>query len=200
MTAVSKIDKTLDHQNVEALLLQARWLYRLAPDVDIDLANWLERQGIDYFDCENLIGPLRTHPVRFLQHGFDFVDRGPASVIQGVYNENGAALDLVAWSLTEPNKISLFFGDGVMLGANNAATPTLYPLQVHRSPLNWLRARCTGICILSATNARKTLGRHHGKLIAEDLNHAKALAKALAPAVGPERIVMPRLRLVGEVA
>lgn len=190
----------VDHREIESLLLHARWFNQLAPDTDIDLANWFDQQGVNWVDCENIIGPLRTHPVQMLEQGFDFCDRGPAYVIQGVYNENGAALDLVAWSLTEPNNFRLFFGDGVMLGADNASIPALYPLNVHRSPLNWLRARCTGICILSATNARKKLGRYHGKLIAEDLNHAKALAKALAPAVGADRIIMPRLRVVGEVA
>ena len=189
-----------DHRGFEALLLHARWLNQLAADTDIDLANWFDQQGIDWVDCENITGPLRTHPVQFLKQGFDFCDRGPAYVIQCVYNENGAALDLVAWSLTEPSKTSLYLGDGIMLGAENAAISALYPLQVHRSPLKWLKAGCTGICILSATNARKTLGRYRGKLIAEDLKHAKALAKALAPAVGPDRIVMPRLRVVGEVA
>ncbi len=143
---------------------------------------------------------MRTHPIEILRDGFNFASRGPAFVIQGVYDCKNAPLDLLAWQVTKPHHTRQFLGDGAILGAHNAVTSGHYPLQVHKTPLSWLRADCTGIFIVSATNARKVLGRYSGQLIAEDLSHAKALAAALAPAVNSERIVIPRLRVIPEAA
>ncbi len=46
--------------NLDALLLHSRWFNDIAPDVDIELALWLEDQGVEWQACENLVGPLEN--------------------------------------------------------------------------------------------------------------------------------------------
>jgi hypothetical protein len=66
-------------------------------------------------------------------------------------------------------------------------------LAIHRNPLDWLRAGCSGVVILDHVNASACLSRKLGDLLAEDEEHARDLRMMLCqPPVDPASIKFPR--------
>jgi len=97
-----------------------------------------------------------------------------------VYPFIGNLADLVAWDPRTPESWALRAGAATWLGA----IPTQYcgpePVRVWRSPLNWFRARCEGLVVL--TQERLEIFRllaGCAALLAEDEDHAVELREIL---------------------
>lgn len=168
------------------------------------------RETVDYFrlhhfDTDELAahaGAVVLGRVHFLVDGsFVFADRGePAAVCEVIeYDDDNDPLtvDLAAWPLDHSART--FFatatGHGLALGRASIANPATYflhgGLPVHRAPLAWLQARCTGAVILNPDAAGEMLKPALGPILAEDEAHALELRQALGVR-GRGRILFPQ--------
>jgi hypothetical protein len=97
----------------------------------------------------------------------------PAAVIAG---KN--IIDLVAFSLSAPNKFALRLGQGTVLGAIEPQYCAPAPVPVHRTILNWLRRECRGITLLTKDpiEAGRIL-RQIRHICVEDLEHKREIVK-----------------------
>lgn len=104
-------------------------------------------------------------------------------------------VDLVAWPIDRPSDFATAIGHADILGANQLADPAAFfagrPLPVHRTPLTWLRAGCTGVVLLDEKRGGIRLADALGHLLAEDLHHARALHRAMGRAFPTRRIRVP---------
>jgi hypothetical protein len=143
------------------------------------------------------IGVLAVTRVQFLPlHRFDFDDEGmPAAVCEVLDDDAETVIDLVAWSVTKPEKFGVALGIAAGLGTDQARNPATFfggqPLVIRRTPLGWIKAGCRGAVILSRLLAPNWLGTALGNIAGEDLEHARELARLLHPHVSPRRIMAP---------
>ena len=86
-------------------------------------------------------------------------------------------VDLAVWAVGLPDEWYAGHGVGVMLGHVNVETPSENSLQIWRDPESWLRAECDGVVIIRRAEAWRDLGRWPGYLVAEDIEHARELAR-----------------------
>lgn len=118
----------------------------------------------------------------------------PASVVRG----DGDLVDLVAWRPDRPDRCATRCGAAEWLGAIEPQYCAPAPVQIWRSPLNWLRAGCRGLVPLTADPAEiwHMLTGCRGGIVAEDDRHAAQLRRVLArPWPAPQ--VWPRSRALG---
>lgn len=136
---------------------------------------------------------------------FDFSPQGvPAGVIE-VLAENGETIiDLCAWPLNAPERFATAVGEADMLGIGAIRNPATYahgrPLQVHRTPLGWLKANCQGCVILNREWGGHWLRKAHGPLLAEDLQHGRELRRLLGPRFDVKRLLVPAPTVPARVA
>ena len=99
-------------------------------------------------------------------------------------------IDLVAWFPGEPARWWLRRGTAVLLGEIEVVCAEVYdePIQVRRTPLDWLKAGGDGIVIL-ADPATASLYLRAIKIVAEDVSHGLELERSLRPPV----IDLPRI-------
>ena len=76
-------------------------------------------------------------------------DDGRISLVLPVYAE-GELVDLVALNTDAPHDTRLRIGDGWALGVEHGLDGYDWdqPLQLHLSPLDWMKADCVGLCVL----------------------------------------------------
>lgn len=74
---------------------------------------------------------------------------GPPHLLLPV-REDGELVDLVAFRSSEPHNWRLRAGNGWALGMDWGLEPFTrgWPVPVHETPLDWLKAKMAGICIL----------------------------------------------------
>jgi hypothetical protein len=190
-----------DHTHLAGLL--AACDFNLISEPALDTARWLRAQGVDVGRALNVAGPIIEHDVAiFDKDAFDFAAPGDPhavrAVVHVVHSDDAVApVDLAAWTRAHPDRVLLCLGAGVALGVDQIQNPASYfagkPLQIHRTPLAWLRASCAGIVVLSADGVLDRLDRlpprsEPYRLLAEDLDHGVELRRLLAP-------LRPRVRL-----
>lgn len=173
----------------------------------IELARWLESEGVDVPHAMNFVGPIVEHDiVVFPRAMFDFAaPRSTVSVRAVVHVALGedaeTPIDLVAWTREEPAKIFRCLGVTHAIGIDQLSNPASYfasrPLRVHRSVLAWFAAGCDGIVPLDCAAIRNHLDflptvLDDLRLAAESLKHGRALRDALAPLPARVRILVPR--------
>lgn len=89
----------------------------------------------------------------------------------------GELTDLVCWDTGSPMRWSLRCGVGEWLGCVERNVPT----RIRRSPVSWLRHKCSGLVLLTADRIRQyEILSDCNDIIAEDDYHADALSSALA--------------------
>ncbi len=87
---------------------------------------------------------------------------GPApSIYSGV--ENPVLIDMIAW---RPDDLACWWyrtGEGDALGIDNLDLAHIegWPISLHRTPLDWLRAGCRGACLLDYCEGAWAGCRHH---------------------------------------
>jgi hypothetical protein len=106
----------------------------------------------------------------------------PAEAING-----GGIVDLVAFHPAHPHRWALRVGAAEWLGAVEPQYMGPAAVQIWRSPLDWLRADCRGLVILSPDpRDQYRLLSSFGALLVEDVEYATELRQILArPWPGP---------------
>jgi hypothetical protein len=172
---------------------------------DLGLSRWLRGQGVDVTRVLNVAGPIAEHDVIIRGHRFDFATEDEGDAVRAIVHianadEDETPVDLIAWMRDQPRRVFQCLGAVEALGVDqigNAASWFLgKPLAVHRTPLDWLRAGCTGIVIFDATRVRARLeclpARSGGyRLAAVSLEHGRALRKILSPIPDTVQILVP---------
>ena len=155
---------------------------------------WLSDQGVDVRDAVNVAGPIIPHDVILMPRGiFSFADdgNGVTAIVMMVAAVNGESVqDLIAWEPMRPRRVFRYLGAADALGLDQLGNPASYldgqALPVHLSPLDWLKAGCTGIVVLDRAAFRQrvhNLSPRAGgyRLLAANLPHARALRTMLGP-------------------
>ena len=164
---------------------------------DLSVAEFLASRGVNVETATLLAGPIAGHRVIFKPRGvFDFSETGDPALVHVVFGADGETpIDLVAWEPNRPSRYATLLGSAGLLGADHVDKPTTYfdgkPLQVFRTPLNWLRHDCRGVVVLHRQSAGRALAKAPGPIAAEDLRHGEALARAFGTTVPIERILIP---------
>lgn len=161
--------------------------------VDLPACQALKAQGVDLDSVTRLSGPIvRVHAgfgPECLAWGDDYGEVAFAMAVHG--EDTTDVIDLVAWSAREPEVFGVMFGAGV-LGLDQLLNPASYatgPCMIHETPLDWLRADCSGAVVLQYDAARKAFHKAPGVLTAASLPLAAELVnQGLVPA---ERLVVP---------
>jgi hypothetical protein len=86
---------------------------------------------------------------------------GPApSIYSGV--ENPVLIDMIAWRPDDPARWWYRTGEGDALGIDNLDLAHVegWPISLHKTPLDWLRAGCRGAVLLDHCEAQWVGGRH----------------------------------------
>jgi|GEM_PF-6882648 len=163
----------------------------------------LEGYGLDLNAVTGLNGPIIRRKVKMENCLFD-LDDGDGSEwawLMCAHDQDGESLlDLVAWSYDDPGRFGVYAGVAPVLGLDQITNPASWSfgniLHVHRTPLNWLRANCHGVCILDHAMAPIVLGDALGPLMAEDADHARDLKDVLCRSyVDPRSILVPASKL-----
>ena len=127
-------------------------------------------------------------PVVFLDnHSFLFLDEldepeevAPAFVM--IYrDDDGDAIDLAAWSPTS-ERLATWLGRAWAIDQFRLLSPRLSEfgaLPVHKTPLEWLRARRDGIVIIDSEKAKWQIAYLGRGLIVENISHGRMLRHAL---------------------
>jgi len=108
--------------------------------------------------------------------------------------EDDELIDLCGWLADHPDRWALRLGVGFALGEDAiraAMWPSAGPLPLHRTPLDWLRADCTGACILRPADAWRELADFEA-VVAENIDHGRAVEKMLTPPRWPRPKVLVR--------
>ena len=124
--------------------------------------------------------------------GFEFARyrqgvRDAGAMIFIVRNHIGDAIDLAAWG--PPRPLALWIARGSMLGSENLFGFRMREgLEIHPTPLEWLRAGCQGVVIIEPQKSADLL-RRAGPLQASSIAQGRTLRKLLD--VKPPRILVP---------
>ncbi len=117
------------------------------------VVKYLQRMGIPrriVFGARHHVGVARI--VTHSDGLFEFHDDGERALIvpEGVPEVPAwdSIHDLIAFKPDSPGRWWRGRGDADLLGAYNMSCWRLAPLTLHETPLSWLQAGCTGICIL----------------------------------------------------
>jgi hypothetical protein len=124
--------------------------------------------------------------------GFEFAQyrndrRGTGAMIFIVRDHIGDAIDLAAWG--PPRPPALWIARGSMLGSENLFGFRMREgLEVHPTPLEWLRAGCQGVVMIEPQKCADLL-RRAAPLQANSVADGRTLRKILD--VKPTRILVP---------
>lgn len=155
---------------------------------------WLISQGVSE---KAMLEPhiIRAGRVRFLDgNTFEFADEGERALVFRVV-ECDCEVDLVAWS-RKRNQLATWRGKAFALGQEAIWNPATYfmgsALEIHETPINWLKAEREGICIVQPRFAYANLG-HVERILCHDEKFARDLERWLQP---PQ----PRAEILVEVS
>jgi hypothetical protein len=181
--------------------------FNLRSEPQVELARWLESNGVDVSHVLNVAGPIVEHDiVIFPEAMFDFAEPSSADSVRAVVHvvvgeDAETPIDLVAWTREQPDRIFRCLGAAAAIGIDQLVNPASYfagrPLHVYRSALGWLAAGCDGVVPLDCAAVRNHLDflpfeLNDCRLAVESLTHGRALRVALAPLPARVRILVPR--------
>jgi hypothetical protein len=162
--------------------------------------DFLSREALDLRLVEGFAGSLTLARCAFSPppRRFHIDPAGElAVVIEALEIEHCERLlvDLVAWPVDRPSEFAMEGGRTDLLGGDQIDNPASFfggkPLRVHRHPLSWLRAGCRGVVVLDERRAGPRLAAALGNLLAEDLDHARALHRMMGRAFPTNKIRVP---------
>lgn len=162
--------------------------------------DYCRANGIDFRASIPACGGLFVSGVQSDGRRFEPCPDGTLAAWCECYAEDAeTVLDVVAWSLDQPDRFLTLTGAAPALGMAAAANPATYalgfPLRLHRTPLAWLQAGCDGAVILDqAAGGRWLRDLEPPRLAAEDAAHARDLDAMLKAASPMPRIMVPSTR------
>jgi len=161
-------------------------------------AGYAKEQKLDLRLVNAFAGVFAILPCVF-ENGFfaiDFDEGEPGAVIEALGDDGETTLDLVAWPTRKPDQFATVLNNADALGIGNVTNPASWAfdnqLHVHRTPLSWLKAGCSGCCILDHRYVAYWLGQALGPIVAESREHASALSMLLNPRFDERRILFPK--------
>jgi len=193
-------------------MMNARIINALSEIYDIErlrlaTVDYLATHDIDINAVAGACGSPTVTPITLLPNQrFDLPDR---CAEDGVVNVKGVVIeargedgetvfDLVAWPIANPTDVHTLCGSAPILGlwqAFNAATYVFdYPLVIHRTPLDWLKADCQGAAIIIPDLAAQTfldIANFGGQIGASDPAHARELKAHLVAFFSTVKIISP---------
>jgi hypothetical protein len=125
---------------------------------------------------------------------YDGVPTAILAVVDAIDRAEPETIDFMAWPMAEPSRFGLACGNAIGLGVSNVdhAGTCVWnePLTVHRTPLAWCIGRGRGLLLLHTHDVSPVLSRAHGRILAEDREHALELARLTrgSPFLSPDRI------------
>ena len=164
---------------------------------------YLRANGIDFETVEPVTGGPYLNLVRPVgPTSFDFDAGGREALVVEAQDEDGAVLDLVAWLPDKPERWRCLFGTAPALGMGAATATATYveglPLQLYRTPLEWLQAAGDGAVLLDPVLGARWLAwlvelgfaqriaprdaRHAGQVEAARVAYARTLQPIVLPA------------------
>ena len=168
----------------------------LALALDENAWNWLIRQGVSH-PARLAAGNVGVAEIETTGDGlYQPAPGGQPVFVQPVYGAvrppevpivdpaDPEPVDLVAWHPKVPARWWLRRGIAVLLGEIEIVHAEVYdePIQVHRTPLDWLKAGGDGIVLL--TDPADAFSYLRGlKIVAEDVSHGLELERRLRPPV-----------------
>ncbi|MDB5541652.1 MAG: hypothetical protein JWQ89_3379 [Devosia sp.] len=184
---------------IDPLLLEARAAF-------YDRA-WPSREYVDYVRS-NSIGPeliagyagatgvLPVYDCGAGRFDFDPHLHAPADpidcfVCEALDADGETSIDLVAWPLDHPHHVLSMFGRAPILGMWEALNPATYymgkSLAMHRTPVDWLSAGCSGAAIVNPQLAAYLFLKIPGDIAARDQAHARDLLRIARSVVNERR-------------
>lgn len=183
--------------SLDLLLARAELLRRASVTISASAA-YVAEHGLDHRLVEAHAGLLALISVEFCEPSrFEFADTGePAAVVEALDSDGETLVDLVAWPVADPTRVSTMFGRAPLVGGYAALNPATYffdrPLQVHRTPLDWLKAGCDGCAVVVPALAARVLNDDvPGRIAGQDPGHAREIAALLESIVDIARVVAP---------
>ena len=165
-----------------------------------DWFDYVRSSGIDMPMVYRFAGLLAVTKCTFLPGGrFDWASEGGefAAVIEVVEIERGEPVtrDLTAWAIAEPARFGTAMGAASILGGDQLRNPASFfpdqPLPVWRTPLGWVKAGCRGVVLLDEASGPRRLAGDLGKLLVEDLEHAREIDRLCHPWLDRRRLLLP---------
>lgn len=162
--------------------------------------DYFRKHNVDPQICDDFAGLGAVVPVVDCGNGrFDFHEGHqnafPAFVCEAIDADGEFTIDLVAWHVDRPAHVLTMFGRCGLLGVWEAmsAAGTVFnqPLQIHRTPLDWLKAECRGAAVVIPRLAGPQLLDIPARVAACDLRHGRELKTMLDAATPRTRIVVP---------
>jgi hypothetical protein len=171
-------------------LARARWTG--------EASAYVAKHGLDMEAVNAHCGTLVTMNCHFIGNGhFVLDDEGtPAIVIEVLGEDDETTIDLCGWPLDQPESFATMLGADA-LGMANVVNPASWSfghvLEVYRTPVRWLQARCDGCVVLDHRYVPAWLGQALGPIQAEDLAHARQLHAWLNPRFDMRKILVPKV-------
>ena len=168
-------------------------------------ARYLRETGIDYATAEVACGGVFICPVVAVPpRSFKIVEDGSEAVVVEALAEDGVTiLDLVTWRPSQPDRWRTLLGVAPALGMAAAVNAGTYfddlPLQLFRTPLEWLQARCDGAVLLDPEDGARWLLSLNGiatTLAPRTDEHAAEIEAARLSLVTQQRFVVPVARSI----
>ena len=122
-----------------------------------------------------------THCRFFAPQRFEFSDAGQLSAVIEVFGpDDETVIDLCAWPLKTPEQFATLLGRAAILGSNALINPASWfadqKLRAWHTPLQWLKAGCSGIVPLEQSRrTHRMLGQALGQITCEDRLHCHEL-------------------------
>ena len=130
---------------------------------------------------------------------FDWAAAGhkfPAFVCEALSKDGETVEDLVAWPVDASRSVYSMFGTCAWLGAWAVWNPATYymrkPLEVHRTPLDWLKAGCRGAAIVCPQLAAREMIDLPGPVAVQDGEHARVLLALMRGLSSRTQVLVPR--------
>ena len=124
---------------------------------------------------------------------FEFDRDGVQSVvIEALAADGHSVIDLIAWPINAPWQFASAVREADMLGAWNMVRRGGQSLRVHRTPEDWLAARCIGCVPINLEWAGHWLHRAGGPFIATDIDHGREVRELLGRHAHQHQIRVPR--------
>jgi hypothetical protein len=168
-----------------------------------DYCDYIRQQGIAMNELAPMAGT--TAVIDVVDCGgqrFDWAARGNpfrAFVCEAYEADGVTTADLVAWPIVNPRNVYSMFGNAAWVGASRAWSYDTYylgkALDIHRCPLDWIKAGCTGAAVVDQNLAARELIDLPGPIAARDRSHAEELATLIQTVTKRTRILVPRDRV-----
>jgi hypothetical protein len=161
------------------------------------LADYLREQRLELDAITRAVGAVAVIPIVDCGAGrFEFgkPNSDPLAFVCEAVGEDGeSVVDLVAWHLTSPEKPLTMLGRVGLIGLANAFNPATFtmgrPLDVHRTPLDFLKAGGKGAAVVDPRIAAYEFLDVPGPIAGRDQAHSRQLLRIAESVVDRSRFL-----------